>query len=530
MLKKYPIATLFSVLVASFLGVFGLIQAIIIERMLLVVQKGNLPAIYQFICIIVIYILLYGSVYYFSKTINNLWTKKVSLFLKKKLYGNILKLDYKHFCKRDKAEYLTLLTDFAPYMEGYFRAKKDITVNVIILISSIAFIGYFNGALMLLTAVLFVGYHCIRTYIMEEIRKSVKKIQEVKRTLYGDVVESVNHVGVIKGMQAEAFFVKKNLSTVKNVSGEMQRYQYLYNLADIIFFSIQCMMTCGILILGYCMVDKNSDVIITLIAINEVLTTILLYLSEIENSEISKKACKEYYNIMNEIETEAKEENIPAYTETNNNFVIELQNVFFSYGEKAILKDFSVCFEQGKKYAIVGKSGNGKTTLLNLLLKNIEPSEGTITIGNVDYRQLSREKIQSMIAYVSQDSFLFHNTVYNNICLENNKSIEWFKEVSKKCFVDKVIEKLPEKDETVVTYSGNLSEGEKQRISIARAVYTEKPILLLDEYTSAIDPDLSEKIEEMILGDPEKTIIVVTHKLKVEDYAKFDKVISISTM
>ena len=456
--------------------------------------------------------------------------KKGKSVSQKKLYGNILKLDYKHFCKRDKTEYLALFTDFAPYMEGYFRAKKDITVNVIILISSIAFIGYFNGTLMLLTAVLFVGYHCVRTYIMEEIRKSVKKIQEVKKTLYGDVVESVNHVGVIKGMQAEAFFVKKNLDTVKAVSGEMQRYQYLYNLADVIFFFIQCMMTCGILILGYCMVDKNSDVIITLIAINEVLTTILLYVSEIENSEISKKACKEYYDIMNEIETEAKEENIPAYTETNDNFVIELQNVFFSYGEKAILKDFSVCFEHGKKYAIVGKSGNGKTTLLNLLLKNIEPGEGTITIGNVDYRKLSREKIQSMIAYVSQDSFLFHNTVYNNICLENDKSLEWFKEVSKKCFVDKVTEKLPEKDETVVTYSGNLSEGEKQRISIARAVYTEKPILLLDEYTSAIDPDLSEKLEEMILGDPEKTIIVVTHKLKVEDYAKYDKVISISTM
>lgn len=85
---------------------------------------------------------------------------------------------------------------------------------------------------------------------------------------------------------------------------------------------------------------------------------------------------------MNEIETEAKEENIPANTETNDIFVIDLQNVCFSYSEKAVLKDLSVCFEQEKKYAIVGKSGNGKTTLLNLLLKNLEPSEGTITITN----------------------------------------------------------------------------------------------------------------------------------------------------
>ena len=527
MLKKYSISTFFSILMASLLGVFGLIQAIIIERMLLTVQKGNLPAIYQFICIIVIYILLYGGMYFFSKTLNNLWTKKVSLFLKRKLYRNILKLDYKHFCKRDKTEYLALVTDFAPYMEGYFRAKKDITVNVIILISSVAFIGYFNGALMLLTVVLFAGYHCIRARIMEEIRKSVKKIQEVKSTLYGDVVESVSHVGVIKGMQAEAHFAKKNLATVKAVSVEMQRYQFLYNLADILFFFIQCMMTCGILILGYCMVDKNADVIITLIAINEVLTTVLLFLTEIESSEISKKACKEYYDIMNEIEKEAKEENVPTNTEVNDSYDVELQNVFFSYGEKAVLKDFSVCFEQGKKYAIVGPSGNGKTTLLNLLLKNAEPSEGTITIGNIDYRQIDREKIQSLIAYVSQDSFLFHNTIRNNICLEKNKSSEWFQEVSKKCFVDKITEKLPEKDETVVTYSGNLSEGEKQRVSLARAVYTEKPIFLLDEYTSAMDADLSEKIEEMILKETEKTIIVVTHKLKAEDYAKYDKVIAV---
>lgn len=528
MLKKYPISTFFSILIASLLGGFGLVQAIIIEKMLLAVQSGNVQAIYQFIFIIVIYILLYGSMYFFSKTINNLWIKKVSLFLKEKLYGNILKLDYKHFCKRDKTEYLTLLTDFAPYMEGYFRAKKDITVNVIILISSMAFIGYFNGALMLLTVVLFVGYHCVRVHIMEEIRKSVKKIQEVKTTLYGNVVESVSHIGVIKGMQAEAFFMKKNLDTAYAVSKELQRYQYLYNLADIIFFFIQYMMTCGILILGYCMVDKNSNVIITLIAINEVITTILLYLTEIENSEISKNACKEYYDIMNEIEEDTKEENILADTKANDNLNIELKNVFFSYGEKAVLKDFSVCFEHGKKYAIVGKSGNGKTTLLNLLLKNLEPSEGTITIGNNDYKQLDKEKIQSMIAYVSQDSFLFHNTIYNNICLEKNKSVEWFQEVSKKCFVDKITEKLPEKDETVVTYRGNLSEGEKQRISIARAVYTEKPILLLDEYTAAMDSVLSEKIEEMILGDPEKTIIVVTHKLKAEDSEKYDKVIVIS--
>ena len=527
MLKKYPVSTICSIFMASGLGCFGLIQAIIIEKMLLAVQHENLPGIYQFIYIIVIYTLLYGGMYFLSKTINNLWIKKVSLFLKQKLYGNILKLDYKNFCKRDKTEYLTLLTDFAPYMEVYFRAKKDITVNVIILISSLVFIGYFHAVLMLFTVIVFAGYHCIRKYIMEEIRKSVKEIQEVKTRLYGNVVESVSHVRVIKGMQAESFFMKKNLDTVYTVSKELQRYQYLYNLADIIFFSIQCIMTCVILILGYCVADTNSNMIVTLIAVNEVISTILLYLTEIENSEISKNACKEYYDIMNEIENETKEDDRSACTKEDDNFTIQLKNVFFSYGEKDVLKDFSVCFEQGKKYAIVGKSGNGKTTLLNLLLKNIQPNEGSITMGNQDYRDLAREDIQSMIAYVSQDNFLFHDTIYNNVCLEKNKSPEWYRKVARECFVDKITEKLPQRDKTVVTYNGNLSEGEKQRISIARAVYTEKPILLLDEYTSAMDPALSEHIEKTILGYEEKTIIVVTHKLKTEDYNKYDKVIAI---
>lgn len=528
MLKKYPISTLFAISVASLLGCFGLMQAIIIEKMLLAVQHENLSEINQFIYIIVIYILLYGGIYFFSKTINNLWIKKVSLFLKKKLYENILNLEYKNFCKRDKTEYLTLLTDFAPYMEGYFRAKKDITVNVIILISSLVFIGYFNPALMLFTIILFVGYHCIRKYIMEEIRKSVKEIQEVKTKWYGNVVESVSHVQVIKGMQAESFFVKKNMDAIYAISKKLQRYQYLYNLADIIFFFIQCSMTCGILILGYCVVDTNPNLIITLIAVNEVISTILLYLTEIENSEISKSACKEYYDIMNEIENETKENDRLVYTKEDGNFSVELKNVSFSYGEKTVLKDFSVCFEQGKKYAIIGKSGSGKTTLLNLLLKNIQPSQGRITIGNQDYRQLERDKIQSMIAYVSQDNFLFHDTIYNNVSLQKNKSLERYRTVSKQCFVDKITEKLSEKDKTVVTYKGNLSEGEKQRISIARALYTEKPILLLDECTSAMDSALSENIERTLLEYEEKTIIVVTHKLKTEDYNRYDKVIDIS--
>lgn len=527
MLKKYPISTICSIVMASILGCFGLVQAIIIEKMLLAVQNENLLEIYQYVYIIVLYALLYGALYFFSKTINNVWIKKVSIFLKEKLYGNILKLDYRHYCKREKTEYLTLLTDFAPYMEGYFRAKKDITVNVIILISSMVFIGYFNAPLMLFTIIVFVIYHYIRSYIMEEIRKSVKKIQEVKTKLYGDVVESVSHVQVIKGMQAESFFIKKNLDRVYMVSKELQRYQYMYSLADIMFFSIQCLMTCGILILAYCVVDTNQSIIITLIAVNEVITTILMYLSEIENLGISKTACKEYYDKMNKIEDEAEEETKFICSKENNNFDIELKNVCFSYGEKTILKDFSVHFEQGKKYAIVGGSGKGKTTLLNLLLKNIQPSDGIITMGNQDYVQLGREKVQSMIAYVSSDKFLFHDTIYNNICLEKEKTKEWYKTVSEECFVDKITEKLPQKEQTVVTYKGNLSEGEKQRITIARALYTEKPILLLDEYTSAMDPEISEDMEETMLGYEGKTIIVVTHKLKTEDYGKYDKVIII---
>ncbi len=74
---------------------------------------------------------------------------------------------------------------------------------------------------------------------------------------------------------------------------------------------------------------------------------------------------------------------------------------------------------------------------------------------------MAREEIQSMIAYVSQDNFLFHDTIYNNVCLEKNKSPEWYRKVSKECFVDKITEKLPQKDKTVVTYNGNLSEGGK---------------------------------------------------------------------
>jgi len=527
MLKKYPLSTLFSILVATLVGCVGLVEAIIIQNMLKAVEQQNADKIMHITIGIAVYVICYGFLFGFHKTIDNLWVRKITLFLKAKIYRSILRLDYKNFCKREKTEYLALLTDFMPYVEGFYQAKKDITVNVAILIISLFFIGYFNLPFMLCMVGLMLIYHFIKKYIMEQIRQQVNRIQTAKNQLYADVVNAVSNFSTIREMQAEEYFMKKHRKSVEYVSDGLRKYQYLYNIADIAFFTVQCVLISVTLVIGFFLVEKNKEIIVVLIAINEVVAYVLQYLMQIESSEISKKGCKEYYDLTLELENEAREQKLLKHSSFSEKSFeeITLSHISFHYGEKKIIDDLSVSFKQGKKYAIVGKSGCGKSTLLNILLKNLQPDEGNITLCGCDYCDLSTDEVQSLIAYVPQESFLFHDTILNNICLEKNFIESDYQDVLQKFSVDRIVEKFSKKNQTMISYKGNLSEGEKQRITIARAIYTDKPIILLDECTSALDPELSEKIENELLKLEGKTIIAVTHKLKKENYSKYDEVI-----
>lgn len=196
---------------------------------------------------------------------------------------------------------------------------------------------------------------------------------------------------------------------------------------------------------------------------------------------------------------------------------IELQNVEFSYHSNGkVLEGTSFSIEKGKMTAILGVSGSGKSTLIDLLLRNYDPTRGSLLVDGVDLRNLDLEEWRRYIGTVSQDTFLFNDTVSANISLGRpGATLEKIIDAAERAHADKFIQRLPDGYDTKIGDRGtNLSGGQRQRIAMARAVLNDPEILILDEATSSLDSRSERLIQESIrrLRDT-CTIIVVAHRI-----------------
>lgn len=194
---------------------------------------------------------------------------------------------------------------------------------------------------------------------------------------------------------------------------------------------------------------------------------------------------------------------------------IHLQDVCFSYDEasKKILTNVNLKLEQGKSYALVGRSGIGKSTLVDILLKFYLPTSGTLYINDMPISEVADSDIRKKIILVSQDAAIFDDTVINNICMGIEASQAEVEIACKLACVNDVIENMPDRYEARLQYQGkNLSGGQRQRIGIARALLRNPDVLIFDESTSALDKQTQEDVVENILREySNKIVIFVTH-------------------
>ena len=196
---------------------------------------------------------------------------------------------------------------------------------------------------------------------------------------------------------------------------------------------------------------------------------------------------------------------------------IEFDNVSFSYEpNEIVLKSINLLFKGGEMTSLVGLSGSGKSTILNLIPRFYNINNGKILIDNQSINSVKVKSLRDQISFVSQDTTLFDDTIKNNIKYGNNKTTdEEMMAAAKLSYCDEFIEKLPLKYETMIGEDGvRLSGGEKQRLSIARAMMKKSPIILLDEATSSLDSETEHKIQNAIeILTKNKTTIVIAHRL-----------------
>ncbi|MEM6910946.1 MAG: ABC transporter ATP-binding protein [Verrucomicrobiota bacterium] len=196
---------------------------------------------------------------------------------------------------------------------------------------------------------------------------------------------------------------------------------------------------------------------------------------------------------------------------------IRFDEVTFSYSKKvSAVKNFTFDFQKNCRYALVGESGAGKSTLFSLILRFYDPRKGNIFLDEENLREIKQRELRKLVAFVSQDSFLFHDTIENNIRYGKlDATREEIEEAARKAHAHDFILAQEEGYETIVGDKGTkLSGGQQQRVSIARAFLKDAPILLLDEATSALDSESEQRIKEALDRLAEgKTVIAIAHRL-----------------
>jgi subfamily B ATP-binding cassette protein MsbA len=205
---------------------------------------------------------------------------------------------------------------------------------------------------------------------------------------------------------------------------------------------------------------------------------------------------------------------------------VHFDHVSFAYDSKPVLHDIQLRVQPGEKVALVGKSGSGKTTLANLLLRFYDPTSGAILIAGVDLRQAAVRDLRRQMAVVTQEVILFDDTIRHNIAFgrpgATNAEIE---DAARHAFAHEFIMEKPQGYDSIVGEKGtNLSVGQRQRLTIARALLRNAPILLLDEATSALDNEsertVQAALDELMKG---RTTICIAHRIST--IQKFDRIV-----
>ncbi|HEV8630534.1 MAG TPA: ATP-binding cassette domain-containing protein, partial [Thermoanaerobaculia bacterium] len=195
---------------------------------------------------------------------------------------------------------------------------------------------------------------------------------------------------------------------------------------------------------------------------------------------------------------------------------IAYEGVRFAYEREPVLLDVELPIRAGEIVALVGPSGGGKSTLVNLLPRFFDPDEGRVAIDGVDIRELSLAGLRSLIGIVTQETILFDDTIRNNIAYgRGDLSLERVREAAAAAYADEFIMQLPQGYDSPIGESGfKLSGGQRQRLAIARALLKDAPILILDEATSQLDSE-SESLVQKALGNlmRGRTTLVIAHRL-----------------
>lgn len=453
--------------------------------------------------------------------------------IKVSMFSKLTKLNMQYFEEHHSADVLKRLNQDA-------NSLKDTYFSRVFRVLFIAFNGFVSILSMIIyswkLAAVSILFSLISVAISIYMNKLIKKLSKEIQGKIGKLSEGLSDILqgflMIKMFSGAHIVMDSYLDENNKVKTSMVHRTRVLSMLEMLTFLIGMLGNIGTIIVGVFLVlrgELDYGTVMAIITLQMSVSAMFQYMGgALADYTASLAEAQRVFDFieLDEVETHGLQENV---LEPKREDGIHMENVTFSYkGRNKVLDSFNMNVDDGEKVMIVGESGCGKSTILKLLLRFYDKTQGRIHIYGHEISDYSLEQLHDMITYVPQGNYLFAGTIKDNISYGNsNANDPEIEKAAELAYAKEFIDEFPDGFNTELSLGGkNLSGGQRQRIAIARAFLKSSPILLMDEPSSALDVESEKKIN-LALSKlmEEKIVILVTHR--TSSFADFDRVIQI---
>lgn len=444
---------------------------------------------------------------------------KITERLRNTMFKKSLCLPSKAFEEHESGEIINRIANDTNTLTDSFGSIMYTVTNLIssLIIMIYIFINSWIIGVEILSLVFLLGI-VINKY-SPKLQKVSEENKEYQDKFTSTIGESLRGIREIKTLGIKNNLIEHTKLVIKEIFSKSSEEIIIEKRFNIITNFLKALMEVGVFITCVVLIYYNKVSLTFFIAMTYY---IYRYTYLIENiNELNKKYQKTIVSLkrINEIleNTLYEDEYFGNKKLKNISGSIEFKDVTFAYNDgEDVLKNFNIKLEPNKKQAIIGKSGQGKSTIFNLITRIYDSNSGEILIDNINVKELDEQSLRQNIAIIRQDPFIFNKTIKENFEIVDKKiTLKQIREYCKKAYIDDYIMSLPKGYNTLIGEGGvNLSGGQKQRLAIARALSKKSKIILFDEATSALDNE-SQKFIKKSIDDLVKdhTIVIIAHRL-----------------
>lgn len=451
--------------------------------------------------------------------------------IRSNMLKGIFRFDISHFHKSEVDEYVSFFyNDIGFLKEKYLYRIYDLVENIGMFFLAMAGIVWIYPFYMI-AIIIIVGIAFFLPLVFG--KKSVKYMESISKSnqkLMLWLQNILKGFDTVRSYKIEKQIVKEGKNVITTFEGSEYKFDLFMNFVQIGLNFIMTILTLLTYVVGGYLVIKGQITLGALIALAQLLFKVASPVMTITSAVTDINSTKDIRNKSGEISRYTRDEKKQLVSDLALENVICMHQVSFAYSgqEKKVLDDINYDFQKGKKYAITGENGCGKSTLMKLLAGYLDEYEGDIKIYGNELKELSDEEIFKSVSYISQESFIFNKSIRENIFITEPSQEDERKadKLIKTLHFQLALEKHPEGEEYILNTSDNLSGGEIQKISIIRALMKNSNILLMDEGDSNLDQNSRKDLYRLIGDFDYDLVIVITHHLEKESEEFFDEVIA----